>query len=534
MPNTYTDVAHSLSGSWFDNLSFKGKMLLPIILVVLTMVLVLAVGTIRQQSANNTIARFGEVHLPTIDHILQADRDLYQSFVAERSYLMSEPSSDAAKGMLKDHKSNIGQVRDRLGKYANIMDNNDSRMAVDQALAQLNTWERTSTRVIELRNVSTYAAPTAAITLSFNDSEAQFQSVRDLLDTLGEAQIKLSAQEIESEHSATQKGITSMLVIGITGIGACIIILFIVMSIVSGRLVKIVQRMNSIADGEGDLTSRIEDISKDEVGQIGKAFNQFIHKIHEIVGSARSVSQSVTLATADITDLSQRTEQHVDGLQTTMTSLDQLTQTIEQTSQHAKLASESAKDAKQVAEQGGTHISEVIAAMKDIADSSNKISKIINIVDEISFQTNLLALNAAVEAARAGEQGLGFAVVANEVRNLAQRSSEAAAEIKSHIEDSSKKISRGADLVDRSGESLVDIVSSAEKVSQLITDISVANLQQSSGIHSVNQSIVASEKVNQHNAKMVRDATAASAELNHQASHLSHILSQFKLGRKAA
>jgi len=253
----------------------------------------------------------------------------------------------------------------------------------------------------------------------------------------------------------------------------------------------------------------------------------------EINNSATSVLSSSHEIAQGNTDLSQRTEQQASSLEETASSMEEMTSTVRQNADNARQANQLAAGTREQAEQGGKVVSQAVTAMTGITESSNKIAAIIGVIDEIAFQTNLLALNAAVEAARAGEQGRGFAVVASEVRNLAGRSATAAKEIKELIEDSVVKVEQGSKLVDASGQTLEEIMTSVKKVSDIIAEIAAASMEQSEGIEQVNKAISQMDEMTQQNAALVEEAAAASESMGEQAGNLNEMVGFFKTGNSA-
>jgi aerotaxis receptor len=233
-------------------------------------------------------------------------------------------------------------------------------------------------------------------------------------------------------------------------------------------------------------------------------------------------------------DLSKRTEEQASSLEETAASMEQLASTVKQNSENAKQADQLATNASHVALKGGQMVANVVTTMTSINDSSKNIANIINVIDGIAFQTNILALNAAVEAARAGEQGRGFAVVATEVRNLAQRSAAAAKEIKSLIDDSVKRVENGTHQVNDAGMTMQEIVNSIKHVADIMTEITAASQEQSSGIDQVNQAVMQMDEVTQQNAALVEEAAAAAESLEQQARELTGAISIFKIGHSAA
>jgi methyl-accepting chemotaxis protein len=268
------------------------------------------------------------------------------------------------------------------------------------------------------------------------------------------------------------------------------------------------------------------------------ALQQVLGRIGGVVGEVQSSAANCTTASQEIAsgnqDLSVRTERTASGLQQIASAMEQLTGTVRQTADSARTANQLASSARDVAGQGGEVVAQVVSTMDAISASSRQIADIIGTIDGIAFQTNILALNAAVEAARAGEQGRGFAVVAGEVRSLAQRSADAAREIKSLIGTSVERVETGSRLVADAGRSMQDIVASVRRVTDMIGEISMATDEQSAGLASVNQSVSDLDAMTQQNAALVEQSAAAADSLRQQASRLAEVVRVFGAGGRLA
>ena len=287
-----------------------------------------------------------------------------------------------------------------------------------------------------------------------------------------------------------------------------------------------------VAEGRLDVTADSSDA--DESGELLRALGGMVGRLRESIRTVQHATESIGTASAEIAtgnqDLSTRTEQTASNLQRAASSMEQLTGTVRQSADSARQANQLAASAADVAARGGAVVSQVVATMDDINSASKKIADIIGVIDGIAFQTNILALNAAVEAARAGEQGRGFAVVAGEVRSLAQRSAEAAKEIKGLIGASVAKVQGGAKLVADAGTTMNEIVSSVQRVSDIIGEITAASAEQSQGIGLINGSVNQLDQMTQQNAALVEQSAAAAQSLKDQAGRLAQVVGTFRLG----
>lgn len=288
---------------------------------------------------------------------------------------------------------------------------------------------------------------------------------------------------------------------------------------------------------QGNLTARLDDGFTDNYRQIKDDFNVAVARLQETISDIASAANEVSNATAEIsvstTDLSQRTEEQAASLEQTSASLEQISSTVKNNATNAQSANQSASDARELADRSGQVVVQAVEAMAKIEESSRKISDIIGVIDEIARQTNLLALNAAVEAARAGDAGRGFAVVATEVRSLAQRSSQAAKDIKALIVDSNGQVRHGVDLVNKAGASLGEIVETIKKVAAIVADVANASGEQATGIEQVNKAINQMDEVTQQNSALVEQNAATAKTLEDQAKAMQQRVAFFKFGARA-
>ncbi|MFY1927811.1 methyl-accepting chemotaxis protein [Achromobacter xylosoxidans] len=288
----------------------------------------------------------------------------------------------------------------------------------------------------------------------------------------------------------------------------------------------------------GDLGQPIHAVTRDETGRLLRALHDMQDKLAGAVRTIRAGSETISSAAGQIaagnTDLSSRTEEQAASLEETAASMEELASTVKQNADNARQANQLAASASEVAQRGGAVVSAVVSTMGDISASSRKISEIVSVIDGIAFQTNILALNAAVEAARAGEQGKGFAVVAGEVRSLAQRSAQAAREVKTLIEASVSKVAEGAGQAENAGTTMQEVVASVKRVTDIMGEIAAASQEQASGIEQVNRAVSQMDEVTQQNAALVEEAAAAAGSMQDQAHALVRAVGVFRLSEDAA
>lgn len=326
-----------------------------------------------------------------------------------------------------------------------------------------------------------------------------------------------------------------MVVVALIGVASVLLfwaLLWWVESAVSKRVELALVSAKRMADQ--DFSESNEIVGEDDISAISKEMSRMRLVLGSMVSEVRSSAESISAASSQIAagnqDLSVRTEKTASNLQQAASNLEHLTNTVGQTAESTRTANDLASAASEAAQRGGEMVAQVVNTMNDIHGASRRISEIISTIDGIAFQTNILALNAAVEAARAGEHGRGFAVVAGEVRTLAQRSAEAAREIKSLIGASVDKVDAGTRLVSETGAAMDEIVSGVRRVTEVIGEINSAATEQSGGLRQVNQAVSELDQMTQQNAALVEESAAAAESMAEQSRRLMLTLSKFKVG----
>jgi len=439
-------------------------------------------------------------------------------------------SSDASLGAFfaDESKASSSASAELQKKIEPLISDADEKALWDRVMEQRKAYISSRDKVAKLKTDGELDQANDVFEKTYRPAAAQYQElVLDLL-TMQRGKIDAIGKEIDgiSEHSRTL--LTVLAVLAVAFGAACAYVLTKGITIPLARAVDAARRVAA-----GDLTGNIRVHGGDETGQLLGALKDMNQALLNIVGEVRNGTHSIAIASSEIAagnqDLSARTEQQAASLEETASSMEELTSTVKQNADNARQANQLADAAASVARKGGTVVAEVVGTMESIDASSRKIVDIISVIDGIAFQTNILALNAAVEAARAGEQGRGFAVVASEVRNLAQRSAAAAKEIKELIGDSVEKVNAGTRLVSDAGNTMEEIVSSVQRVSDIISEITAASAEQSSGIDEVYKAVGQMDAVTQQNAALVEEAAAAAESMQNQASNLADVVSVFKV-----
>ncbi len=342
---------------------------------------------------------------------------------------------------------------------------------------------------------------------------------------------KLYQTAVEDSNSSYSQAIWVLISVLIAVLVVIVAVWLNIKQTLISPLNRLIDNIRHIASG--DLVKRIEVQGTNEMGELADSLRHMQGELVRTVGDVRNGANAIYSGASEIAmgnnDLSSRTEQQAASLEETAASMEQLTATVKQNAENARQASHLALSASETAQKGGKVVDNVVQTMRDIAGSSQKIADIISVIDGIAFQTNILALNAAVEAARAGEQGRGFAVVAGEVRNLAQRSAQAAREIKSLIEDSVGRVEVGSTLVESAGETMGEIVNAVTRVTDIMGEIASASDEQSRGIDQVGLAVAEMDRVTQQNASLVEESAAAAAALEEQASRLTQAVAVFRI-----
>ena len=560
---------------WYMNLKLKYKLTVGFAIMLLFICGVGATGYHSVFNINGNLKEIFAVRLPSIDLLLEADRDLHQLLVAERSLIFANVKSDLFKQLLDEYQSNLKQADERWAKYKSLAATEEEKALIKQYDEAHQQWVEVSTQIVQGRAADTREGRRLALDLTLGEAKKKFETMRDSLDKLTGLNLSIAraeSQAADSTYSHTVIMLLSIIVLGMAvGAGLALFIGKSITNPVNGA----VAGLKDIAEGEGDLTKRLEVRSKDEVGELSRWFNTFLDKLQDMVsqimhnaqrvgqaaqglttvsddmntGSDSMSNRSNAVATAaeemsvNISSVAAAMEQASTNMESVSSAAEEMNITITGIAKHTEEARVITNDAVQQTKNASVKVDQ-------LGDAAKAISKVTEVITEISEQTNLLALNATIEAARAGEAGKGFAVVANEIKELARQTASATQEIKAKIEgiqgsteDTVLQISQISTVIDQVNEIVSTIASATEEQSSATREIASNVAQASQGIQEVNQNVAQSSTastdmakdiagINQEAADMSGRCTqvnGSALELNQAADLLNQLVGRFRV-----
>jgi len=449
-----------------------------------------------------------------------------------RQVLSTDPAEMAR--IEKSLQDREGQLRELQTQYEKLITSPEERAGYENFKQLWAKHQSVTPEIFRLSRANKNAEATALFSGEQLQSFVQAgEAIEKLvrLNTAGAAEAAKAADENFQSARSMEIAIIAMSILIAIGAGV------LVMLHISRPLSALVTPLEEIKGG--NFAVAVPGAHRhDEIGAIAKAVDGMAAQVRQTISEIKQAATEVNNASGEIststTDLSQRTEEQAASLEETTAAMEEISAAVKKSAENADQANRSAAQARDVADQGGDVVAKAVSAMAKIEDSSRKISDIIGVIDEIARQTNLLALNAAVEAARAGEAGRGFAVVASEVRSLAQRSSQAAKDIKELITNSNGQVQEGVELVNHAGEALDKIVESVKEVAALVSDIATASTEQATGLEQINKALMQMDEVTQQNAALVEENAATAKALETQAQSMDEQVAFFKLDEAAA
>nr|WP_316640411.1 methyl-accepting chemotaxis protein [uncultured Roseateles sp.] len=515
----------------FRSITIRARLFVLLGLVLLTVALVGGIGYAGLSGLRDSMRSFAEHEYRNAIALGELREAMGNIRRYEKDVLINMQDKTAVERYRKEWVEEVEQTRKLIIGLGKTLDGKEELQKVKSLDERLNAYQEATKTVFD-QVASGQLADITAVNKALDASKAQIRPAEQLRSEISamignDGNAAAEAASVVANSQVAKMALTVVLALALLAP----FILFSIRSVVQ-PLRKAIASAERIA--AKDLSEVIRDSGQDEPAQmlsalIGmqEALRSALIEVRESVGSIGTASSEVAVGSQD---LSQRTELTAANLEEAASSMEELTSTMKQSADSARSASQLAVSASETAARGGSVVAQVVATMDEINASSKRIADIISVIDGIAFQTNILALNAAVESARAGEHGRGFAVVAGEVRSLAQRSAEAAKEIKTLIGASVERVEIGARLVAQAGSTMGEVVSSVQRVTDMVGEITAATSEQSLGIAQVNESVARLDQMTQQNAALVEESAAAASSLQQQAQRLNQVVGLFKLG----
>ncbi len=509
---------------WFQNLAFRYKLILPLGLITCLFILFAWSTLHRVDALGMEVADLVRTDVPVVENLLQADRDLYQALVAERTLIFMDVSSPAYGGMTAQHAENVKQAHDRIDRAAAMLAASHLGMAPDIAdkldlFSELHhRWEALSNQVVQERSSDTRAGRSTAINLTLREASDAFEQMRAVLDELEEIVIDMSQRAAERAEAGVAASRLQTLTLLAVGLGILALVIFGLPPLILGPLRSILNRLQDIAEGEGDLTARLKEDANDEVGQMARVVNRLLAKLQKLVSQAAVSAEQVNAASERLamvaTESDETMLEQLTQIQMVATAMHEMAATVNEVARNTAQAAESARNADTGVRSGARVVAEASVAIEQLAEvvsraadamavlesETKRIGAVLEVIKGVAEQTSLLALNAAIEAARAGERGRGFAVVAAEVRNLASRTQQSTGEIESMIA-SLQSSTRNVVEVMQTGRSMVD--STLQKATQA-----------GGSLEEITRAVAIINDMNMQIANAAEEQTAVTEEIN--------------------
>ncbi len=546
--------------NFWVNLGFRWKLAIPV-LVIAAIVALAAAANYRlmgdiSEHANRIIA----VHMPAVETMLEADRDLHQVLVAERSLIFIGPESAQYQVMLDEHRENLEQAEARLTSAFTLLQGDAVKAKAGQFQPLFERWRQTSVKIVRERTEGGRIGRTNAIEMTFGPGLEQFEQMRGMLDEM----VQMTQQTAEAEGAEVQALIArehvQQLVASLTTLLICAVMALLFPSLVVKPLNAMRERFEDMARGTGDLRVRLTADSQDELGKIAQAFNLFMDKLQALIVDIAKVTDSLADSSASLAATSKQSSVRINdqhrSVDLVATAVNEMGATVHEVATHTASTAQETRQAESSAAEGSQVLERTVTAIRDLAgevegtsqvigeleQETGSIIAILNEIKGIAEQTNLLALNAAIEAARAGEQGRGFAVVAEEVRNLAGKTQQSTENINRMVERlkvgvgnavsamnaGCEKAARAVTQADEAGHSFAAITDAVTQINEMTLQIASSAEEQSAVVEDINKNLVEISRVAEESALGAQSAQESAEQLREWANRLRQIVGQFQ------
>ena len=546
---------------YLKNLKISVKLIASFAIMALITVLVGYFGISGIRTINTNTQHILNKNVPGVKHLLTIERDVQKTLASERSMMFTNVKSDFFKELVSTHQAALQYSEYSLNEYIKIASTKEEKALIKELETAFKEWKGITFRVVQARSTDTREGRSEAIDLTLSIGKQKFDTMRGVLERLVDINIEMAEKAERASHSIYTASFMKLSIITAACLFLGLAFGYLISRVIKTSICQMLNMLKDIAGGEGDLTKRLEVSSKDEIGELAKWFNTFLDKLHNIIGKIADSTSRLASATEELSATSSQitvgTEKQSSQTEQIATAMEEMSATVIDIARNASEAAEAAKGATAKADKGGEIVRNTVEGMNRIAgavrqsastiealrSSSEQIGEIIGVIDEIADQTNLLALNAAIEAARAGEQGRGFAVVADEVRKLAERTTKATREIAemiksiqadtggavSSMEAGSQEVENGVGLANQAGESLLQIVEGVNRVTDMVQQIATSTEEQSAATEEISSNVESVATATRETTSGVEQSATAVHQLSELASNLKSIVDQFKL-----
>jgi len=546
---------------WLNDLPFRIKLLIPIGIIICTLVAVTVAGVTRLAQIKQALDETVDVSLPAVNYLVEADRDLQRVIVAERSLFFVDPESSDYEEFRSAQQRKMTEARERMAKAEALAATPELHALFEQYQQRRERWEQTAQHIVELLGAQTRQSITKAMQLTVGDGARQFEDMRAVIQELIGATRAQAARARSTAQDAFVSGRNAVFVSCAAGIAIGVLMAIFLPRLIVRPLQEIVCGIRDIAEGEGDLSRRVNVAGRDELGQLAQAFNAFVDNLQGLVSEVSAATVRLAAAAEQMSIITDETScgisQQRSATDQVATAMNQMTATVHEVARNASGAAEAAQRANGQASHGKREVLHTIDVIDALAheveqaaevihkleSDSDDIGMVLDVITGIAEQTNLLALNAAIEAARAGDQGRGFAVVADEVRTLAARTEQSTQEIRQMIErlqagakravavmdEGRSKAQAGVEQAARAGESLESIAQGVAAISDMNAQIASAAEEQTAVAEDVNRNVVDISQIADQSSERGEHAMASSAEVARLAERLRTLTARFKV-----